>query len=90
MIQISVKFDLEATVSQWPRTMGDHMPYATALTRTAKAAKTEVERQLLSLIDRPRPTPCAASASTQPPSASCWPRWTSASPSAPARTRVTT
>jgi hypothetical protein len=57
MIQISVKSDLEATVSQWARTMGDQMPYATALalTRTAKAAKEEVERQLPSLIDRPTP-----------------------------------
>ena len=55
--QSSVKSDLEATVSQWARTMGDQMPYATALalTRTAKAAKEEVERQLPSLIDRPTP-----------------------------------
>jgi hypothetical protein len=57
MIQITVKSDLEATVSQWARVIGDQMPYATALalTRTAKAAKTEVERQLPSLIDRPTP-----------------------------------
>ena len=57
MIQISVKSDLEATVSQWARVAGDQMPYATAvaLTRTAKAAKEEIERQLPSLIDRPTP-----------------------------------
>lgn len=57
MIQISVKSDLEATVSQWARVAGDQMPYATAvaLTRTAKAAKGEIERQLPSLIDRPTP-----------------------------------
>lgn len=57
MIQISVKSDLEATVSQWAQVMGDQMPFATALalTRTAKAAKEEVERQLPSLIDRPTP-----------------------------------
>lgn len=55
MIQISVKSDLEATVSQWARVAGNQMPIATAtaLTRTAKAAKEEVERQLPSLIDRP-------------------------------------
>ena len=37
MIQISVESNLEATVSQWAWTMGDQMPYATALalTRTA-------------------------------------------------------
>jgi hypothetical protein len=29
MIQITVKSDLEATVSQWARTMCDQMPYAT-------------------------------------------------------------
>jgi hypothetical protein len=57
MIQFSVKSDLEATVSQWARVAGDQMPYATAvaLTRTAKAAKEEIERQLPSLIDRPTP-----------------------------------
>jgi len=57
MIQFSVKSDLEATVSQWARVAGDQIPYATALalTRTAKAGKEEVERQLPSLIDRPTP-----------------------------------
>ena len=57
MFQISVKSDLEATVSQWARVAGDQMPYATAvaLTRTAKFGKEEVERQLPSLIDRPTP-----------------------------------
>lgn len=57
MIQISVKSDLEAMVSQWSRVAGDQMPYATAvaLTRTAKAGKEEIERQLPSLIDRPTP-----------------------------------
>lgn len=57
MIQISVKSDLEAMVSQWARVAGDQMPFATAvaLTRTAKAAKEEIERQLPSLIDRPTP-----------------------------------
>lgn len=57
MIQISVKSDLEATISQWARIAGDQMPYATAvaLTRTAKAGKEEIERQLPSLIDRPIP-----------------------------------
>lgn len=57
MIQISVKSDLEAMVSQWARVAGDQMPYATAvaLTRTAKAGKEEIERQLSTLIDRPTP-----------------------------------
>ena len=57
MIQFSVKSDLEAAVTQWARVAGDQMPYATAvaLTRTAKAAKEEIERQLPSLIDRPTP-----------------------------------
>ncbi len=57
MITFSVKSDLEDTVSQWARIAGDQMPFATAvaLTRTAKAAKEEVERQLPSLIDRPTP-----------------------------------
>lgn len=57
MIQFSVKSDLEATVSRWARVAGEQMPYATAvaLTRTAKAAKEEIERQLPSLIDRPTP-----------------------------------
>lgn len=57
MIQFSVKSDLEATVSAWARVAGDQMPFATAvaLTRTAKAAKEEIERQLPSLIDRPTP-----------------------------------
>lgn len=57
MIQFSVKSDLEATVSQWARVAGDQIPYATALalTRTARAGKEEVERQLPSLIDRPTP-----------------------------------
>lgn len=57
MIQISIKSDLEATVSRWARVAGDQMPYATAvaLTRTAKAAKEEIERKLPSLIDRPTP-----------------------------------
>lgn len=42
-------------MSEWARMSNDQMPYATAvaLTRTAKAAKDEVERQLPSLIDRP-------------------------------------
>ncbi len=41
----------------WARVAGDQMPFATAvaLTRTAKAAKEEIERQLPSLIDRPTP-----------------------------------
>jgi len=57
MITFSVKSDLEATISRFARIAGDQMPYATAvaLTRTAKAAKDEVERQLPSLIDRPTP-----------------------------------
>ncbi|MDP3650514.1 MAG: hypothetical protein Q8R67_02415 [Rhodoferax sp.] len=57
MINFSVRSDLEATVSQWARIAGDQMPYATAvaLTRTAKAAKDEIDRQLPSLIDRPTP-----------------------------------
>lgn len=55
MITFSVKSDLEATISQWARVAGDQMPYATAvaLTRTAKLAKEEIERQLPSLIDNP-------------------------------------
>lgn len=57
MLQISIKSDLEATVSRWARVAGDQMPIATAmaLTRTARAAKEEIERQLPSLIDRPTP-----------------------------------
>lgn len=57
MITISVKSDLEATISQWARVAGEQMPFATAvaLTRTAKAAKEEIERQLPSLIDNPTP-----------------------------------
>lgn len=57
MITFSVKSDLEEVVSKWARIAGDQMPYATAvaLTRTAKAAKDEIERQLPSLIDRPTP-----------------------------------
>lgn len=57
MIKISVKSDMEAVVSRFARIAGDQMPFATAvaLTRTAKAAKEEVERQLPSLIDRPTP-----------------------------------
>ncbi len=57
MIQISVRSDLEATVSAWARVAGDQMPYATAvaLTKTAKQGKEEIERQLPSLIDRPTP-----------------------------------
>lgn len=57
MITFSVKSDLEEVVSKWARIAGDQMPYATAvaLTRTAKAAKEEIERQLPSLIDRPTP-----------------------------------
>lgn len=57
MLTINVSSNLEETVSQWARVMGSQMPFATALalTRTAKAAKEEVERQLPSLIDRPTP-----------------------------------
>lgn len=57
MFQISIQSDLEATVSAWARVAGDQMPFATAmaLTRTAKAAKEEIERQLPSLVDRPTP-----------------------------------
>lgn len=57
MINFSVKSDIEEVVSKWARIAGDQMPYATAvaLTRTAKAAKEEIERQLPSLIDRPTP-----------------------------------
>lgn len=42
-------------MSQWARVAGDQIPFATAmaLTRTAKAAKTEIERLLPSLIDKP-------------------------------------
>lgn len=55
MLTISVTSDLEKQVSQWARIAGDQVPFATAvaLTRTAKAAKEEVERQLPLLIDRP-------------------------------------
>lgn len=55
MITFSVKSDLEATINQWARVAGDQMPFATAvaLTRTAKLAKEEIERQLPSLIDNP-------------------------------------
>ena len=55
MITFSVKSDLEATISKFARIAGDQMPYATAvaLTRTAKLAKEELERQLPSLIDNP-------------------------------------
>jgi len=57
LIKISVKSDLEATISQWTRIAGDQMPFATALalTRTAQAAKAEIERQLPSLISSPTP-----------------------------------
>jgi hypothetical protein len=57
MITFSVKSDLEATISRFARIAGDQMPFATAmaLTRTAKAAKEEIERQLPSLIDSPTP-----------------------------------
>lgn len=57
VIQFSVKSDLEAIVTQWARVAGDQMPFAiaVALTRTAAAAKVEIERQLPSLIDRPTP-----------------------------------
>lgn len=57
MIAFSVKSDLEATISRFARIAGDQMPFATAvaLTRTAKAAKEEIERQLPSLIDKPTP-----------------------------------
>ena len=57
MITFSVKSDLEATISRFARIAGDQMPFATAvaLTRTAKAAKEEIERQLPSLIDNPTP-----------------------------------
>lgn len=55
MLNISVTSDLERQVSQWARIAGDQVPFATALalTRTAKAAKEEIERQLPSLIDKP-------------------------------------
>jgi hypothetical protein len=57
VITISVKSNLEATISQWARIAGDQMPFATAvaLTRTAKLAKEEIERQLPSLINNPTP-----------------------------------
>jgi hypothetical protein len=57
MITFSVKSDLEATITRFARIAGDQMPFATAvaLTRTAKAAKEEIERQLPSLIDNPTP-----------------------------------
>lgn len=44
-------------MSQWARVAGSQMPFATAmaLTRTAKAGKDEIERQLPSIIDRPTP-----------------------------------
>lgn len=45
MTQIGVKSDLEATVSQWARAMGEQMPCAAALALT-RSAKEEVERQL--------------------------------------------
>lgn len=55
MLNISVTSDLERQISQWARIAGDQVPFATALalTRTAKAAKEEIERQLPSLIDKP-------------------------------------
>lgn len=57
VITFSVRSDLEDTVSKWARMAGEQMPFATALalTRTAKAAKEEIERQLPSLIDNPTP-----------------------------------
>lgn len=57
MITISVKSELEKHVSQWARVAGDQMPIATAvaLTRSAKAGKEEIERQMPSIIDRPTP-----------------------------------
>lgn len=55
MLTISVTSDLEQRVSQFARIANDQVPFATAvaLTRTAKLAKQEIERQLPSLIDRP-------------------------------------
>ena len=57
MYQISVKSMIERDVSAWARIAGDQMPFATALalTRTAQAAKAEIERQMPALIDRPTP-----------------------------------
>ncbi len=57
VITFPVTSDLEATINRFARIAGDQMPFATAvaLTRTAKAAKEEIERQLPSLIDNPTP-----------------------------------
>ncbi len=57
VITFSVKSDLEATINRFARIAGDQMPFATALalTRTAKAAKEEIERQLPALINNPTP-----------------------------------
>lgn len=57
MIKISVKSELAQQISLWTRIAGDQMPFATAvaLTRSAKNGKTEIERKMPSVIDRPTP-----------------------------------
>lgn len=57
LIQVSVKAELDRAISRWAQIAGKQMPIsvATALTRTAKLAKEEVERQMPSALDRPNP-----------------------------------